>query len=75
MTIAIEDISKSDEMDRKALTAVRGGNMILSCPPPGEHGVNSLPELPSFPAGFPFIHGFPGLCPPEKDPEPKVIPI
>jgi hypothetical protein len=54
MTIAIEDISMTEELDRKAQTAVRGGNLVLTCPSPSEDWLPSMPPFPSFPSGFPF---------------------
>jgi hypothetical protein len=49
MTIAIEDISMTEELDRKALTAVRGGDLAHPVTMPWE---GSLP--PSLPIAFPF---------------------
>ena len=71
MTIAIDDISISEELDRAALTAVRGGNLVLACPPPGE---DWLPEFPAFPCGFPFTGGFPDMTPVD-DGGPKAYPL
>jgi hypothetical protein len=70
MTIAIEDISMTEELDRTALTAVRGGNLVLVRPVPWE---DSLPQFPAFPSGFPFTTGFPDVCP-EEDGGRKVYP-
>ena len=60
--IAIEDISMTEELDRKALTAARGGVAIISRSP----WEDSFPRLPGFPTGFPFAF-FPDLAAPEID--------
>jgi hypothetical protein len=54
MTIALEDISMTEELDRKALTAVRGGDLAHPVTMPGE---GYLP--PSLPIAFPFPIRFP----------------
>jgi hypothetical protein len=64
MTIAIENISKTGELDRKALTAVRGGNLTLVPIPPAPWE-DYLPRHSLFPSGFPFPNGFPDVCPKE----------
>jgi hypothetical protein len=64
VTIAIEDISMTEQLDREALTAVRGGVGYLPTPSPWEV---CLPEFPSFPSGFPFTG-----CSPVAEPEPKL---
>jgi hypothetical protein len=58
MTIAIADISMTDESGGKALTAVRGGYSTLPAvvPVPGE---NDLPRVPSLAIAFPFPIRFP----------------
>jgi hypothetical protein len=58
MTIAIEDISMTEELDRKALTAVRGGDLAHPVTMPWE---GSLP--PSLPIAFPFPIRFRDVCP------------
>lgn len=64
MTIAIEDISMLEHLDREALTAVRGAVGYLPAPTPWE---NYLPQFPSFPIGFPFTGWHP-----VANPEPKL---
>jgi len=58
MTIAIADISMTEESGGEALTAVRGGysTLLLVEPVPGE---NCLPGVPSLPIGFPSPIRFP----------------
>jgi len=58
MTIAIADISMTEESGGKALRAVRGGYSTLPLvePVPGE---NCLPRVPSLPIAFPFPIRFP----------------
>jgi hypothetical protein len=51
MTIAIDDISMTEPLDREALTKVSGGIAEISSPSPW---YTSLPQLPSFPDRFPF---------------------
>jgi len=51
MTIAIEDMPVTAQLDREALTATRGGVNYLPTPSPWDA---YMPELPSFPSGFPF---------------------
>jgi hypothetical protein len=47
MTIAIEDISMTEELDRKALTAVRGGDLAHPVTMPWEGSLPpSLPAVP-----------------------------
>ncbi len=68
MTIAIEDISTTEQLDCDARTGVRGGvatmPATISGPAPWEA---YLPPFPSFPSGFPF-NGFS----PVIQPEPKI---
>jgi hypothetical protein len=56
MTIAIEDISMTEELDHKALTAVRGGDLAHPVTLPWE---GSLPR--SLPIAFPLPIRFPDL--------------
>jgi hypothetical protein len=68
LTIVIKDVSMTEELDHKALTAVRGGdNFRLVGPPLWER---YLP--PSLPIGFPSPIPFPGevggQCPEHFDP-------
>ena len=52
MTIAIEDISRTEQLDREELSAVRGGIALIPVDsPPGD---GSMPPFPAFPSGFPF---------------------
>jgi hypothetical protein len=62
MTIAIEDISVIEELDHKALTGVRGGILLIR----RATWLDSFPQFPGFPSGFPFPNGFPGF-PPQND--------
>jgi len=57
MTIAIADISMTEELGRKAVTAVRGGYSTVPAvePVPGDY----LPRVPSLPIAFPFPIRFP----------------
>lgn len=50
MTIAIDDISSTEQLDRGALTAVRGGILHIAPPP----WTGCAPEMPAFPNCFPF---------------------
>ena len=56
MKIVIEDTSMTEELDRKALTAVRGGvaNLQPEEKPVWPWPTVDFPQLPSFPSGFPF---------------------
>ena len=58
MTIAIEDISTTEQLHREALTAVRGGIAYIPVDsPPWDGGMppfGGVPPFPSFPSGFPF---------------------
>jgi len=60
MTIAIADISMTEESGRKALTDVSGGYSTLPAvvPVPGE---DCLPQVPSLPIAFPFPIRFPAF--------------
>ncbi len=52
MTIAIEDISRTEQLDREELSSVRGGIALIPVDsPPGD---GSMPPFPAFPSGFPF---------------------
>src|SRR5262249_16710692 len=71
MTIAIEDISMTGQLDRAASAAVRGGVAYLPAPAPWE---GFLPPFPSFPAGFPFAPYSPiAAYSPIVQPEPRLI--
>jgi hypothetical protein len=51
MTIAIEDISRTEQLDREELSCVRGGIALIPVDsPPGD---GSMPPFPTFPSGFP----------------------
>lgn|GEM_PF-5615785 len=55
-SLLVKDLSRSDDLDRKELLAVRGGNLIIQRPP--EQG----PQLPGFcGTGLPSIPGLPSL--------------
>jgi len=58
MTIAIADISRTEESGAEALRAVRGAYSTLPAvvPVPGE---GCLPRVPSLPIAFPFPIRFP----------------
>jgi hypothetical protein len=60
MTIAIDDISTTEQLDREALKAVRGGilNVVAPSPAPSPW-TGSTPQMPSFPNCFPFNGGSP----------------
>jgi len=65
MTIAIEDISRTDHLDHDELSSVRGGIALIPVDsPPGD---GSTPTFPSFPSGFPFNGSSP------LDPHPGVL--
>jgi hypothetical protein len=71
MTIAIEDISTTEQLDREALTAVRGGYATM----PATISTSSpwdgwVPQFPSFPSGFPFDGSNPVLHP---EPTPQLL--
>jgi hypothetical protein len=51
MTIAIDDISTTEQLDREALTRVRGGVAQIATPSPW---YTCLPQFPAFPNSFPF---------------------
>jgi hypothetical protein len=51
MTIAIGDISTTEQLDREALTKVRGGVNQIPTPAPW---YTCLPQFPAFPNRFPF---------------------
>jgi hypothetical protein len=51
MTIVIEDISQTEQLDREALMATRGGIATITAPSPWEA---CMPQFPAFPSGFPF---------------------
>jgi hypothetical protein len=64
MTIAIEDLSRTEQLDREELASVRGGIALIPVDsPPGD---GSMPAFPVFPSGFPFNGSSPldrGPCP------------
>jgi len=63
MTIAIEDISMTEELDRKALTAVRGGDLARPVTMPWEGSLpGSLPVAFPFPIRFPEFPILPDMC-------------
>jgi len=63
MTIAIEDISMTEELDRKALTAVRGGDLAHPVTMPWEGSLpGSLPVAFPFPIRFPEFPILPDMC-------------
>jgi hypothetical protein len=51
MTIAIDDISTTEQLDREALTGVRGGILHIVAPSPWR---GCPPRMPAFPNCFPF---------------------
>jgi hypothetical protein len=52
MTIAIEDIARTEQLDHEELSSVRGGIALIPVDsPPGD---GSMPAFPAFPSGFPF---------------------
>ena len=52
MTIAIEDISRTEQLDREELSSVRGGIALIPVDsPPGD---GSMAPFLTFPSGFPF---------------------
>lgn len=51
MTIAIDDISTTEQLDRTALKAVRGGILHIVAPSPW---MGCRPQMPAFPNCFPF---------------------
>jgi hypothetical protein len=52
MTIAIEDITRTEQLDHEELSSVRGGIALIPVDsPPGD---GSSPPFPPFPSGFPF---------------------
>lgn len=51
MTLAIDDIPTTEQLDREALTTVRGGIAQISTPSPW---YACLPQFPVFPDTFPF---------------------
>jgi hypothetical protein len=80
MTIAITDLSATEQLDREARMAVRGGIANISLPgysppssappassPPSSYGC--WPQLPEFPSGFPF-DGYSPIGNPEPQPQP-----
>jgi hypothetical protein len=72
MTIAIEDISTTEQLARGARTAVRGGiayTLPATISGPAPWGA-CLPQFPSFPSGFPFNGWNPVV-----QPEPKFMPV
>ena len=74
MTIAIDDISTTEQLDREALTAIRGGILHIVAPsPPPAPWTGGVPQLPAFPNCFPFNGGSPFPQPPHgiitTDPE------
>jgi hypothetical protein len=62
MAIVIKDVSMTEELDRKAQTAVRGGDSLLLVGPPIWERY--------FPVGFPSPIPFPVGCPGEGGPKP-----
>lgn len=56
MTITIEDISRTEQLDSEELSSVRGGIALIPVDsPPGDgSGSGSMPPFPAFPSGFPF---------------------
>ncbi len=65
-----KDLSMAEELDRKTLTVVRGGNIVRYDPAPW----GDLPRVPYLPIGFPFPIRFPDPCPGE-DGGRKVYPL
>jgi hypothetical protein len=79
MTIAIDDIPATEQLDREALTTIRGGvaqlSLPASIPSPWDDG---LPEFPAFPNCFPFNGSSPLPHPTGAPitPEPgKIVPL
>jgi hypothetical protein len=52
MTIAIEDISRTEPLDREELSSVRGG--IARIPVDSPPGNGPMLPFPTFPSGYPF---------------------
>jgi hypothetical protein len=63
MTIAIDDISTTEQLDREVLTQVRGGIAQIATPAPW---YPCLPEFPAFPDRFPFNGSSPLPQPPHE---------
>lgn len=58
-SLLVEDLSRSDDLDREELLAVRGGILIIKAPP--EQG----PQLPGFcGTGVPTLPGWPTIAGP-----------
>jgi len=79
MTITIDDISSTEQLDRAALTAVRGGilhGVAVPSPTVPSPWTGPIPQMPSFPDCFPFNGSspFPLAAQPTTQPV-DVIPI
>lgn len=77
MTIAINDISTTERLDREALKAIRGGILQVVAPTPPSPWTGSLPQMPSFPNCFPFNGGspFPQPAPQPSTTQPAYISV